>query len=97
MAQEIVIAAGGTAWIFPANGRPRRINRATPRLGVEKAADTAKMLILLAAHGIGLVAINLGEFLTRLLEPQAEMVGQPLDVAFFEGDDRIRTTISRAF
>ena len=36
------------------------------------------MLVGLAPHGIGLVAIHLGEFLARLLKAQPEMVGQPL-------------------
>ena len=96
-AQEIIIAAAFAAGIFAADGRPGRIDGAAARLGIEEAADAAIMLIRLAAHGIGLVAIHLGEFLARFLEAQPEMVGQALHIFLDEGDDRIGAAIARTF
>ena len=95
--QEIIVAAGPAAGIFAANGRPRGVNRAAPRLGVEEAADAAEMLIRLAPHRIGLVGLDLGEFLARVFERQAEMVGQPLDIALLERNDGIGAAIARTF
>src|ERR1043165_3012107 len=74
--QEAVIAAAA-ARIFAADGGASAVNRAAALGGVEEAADLAEMPVGLAAHGIGLFAIHLGEFLARCLESQAEMIGQP--------------------
>ncbi len=97
MAQEIEIAAGRAAGIFAADGGAGFIDGAAPGLGIEEAADAAIMLIRLAPHGIGFVAIHLGEFLARFLEAQAEMFSQPGHVFLGEGDDGIGATVTRAF
>jgi len=76
--QEAVVAAAA-ARIFPADGGPRLIDGAAALFGIEEAADLAEMGVGLAAHGIGLVAIDLGKFLARGLEAQPEMAGKPLE------------------
>src|SRR5471032_2511117 len=96
-AQEVVIAAAFAAGIFAADGGAGGIDGAAARLGVKEAADAAIMLIRLAPHGIGLVAIHLGEFAPRLFKAQPEMIGQALHVFLVEGDDGIGTTITGTF
>ena len=94
--QEVVIAAGLAAGILAADGGARRVDGAAALFGIEEAADAAEMLIVLAAHGIGLVALDLGEFGARFLEGKAEMIGQPLDVALLEADHGVGAAIARA-
>ena len=95
--QEIVIAAAFAARIFTADGGAGGVYGAASLLGIKEAADAAVMLIFLAPHGIGLVAIHLGEFPAGVLEPQAEMVSQALHVFLGQGDHGIRAAITRAF
>src|SRR5689334_12966922 len=91
--QEAVIAAA-TAGIFTADGGAGSVNRAAALGGVKETADLAEMLVRLAPHGIRLLAIHFGEFLARRLETEAEMVGQPLHIAFLEGDQGIGAAIA---
>ena len=94
--QERVIAAT-PAWILPADGGAGGIDRAAPLIGIEEAANLAEMVVGLAAHGIGLVAVDLGELLSRGFKVQAEVIGQPLHITLLERDQRIGTAIARTF
>ena len=95
VAQEVEIAAAFAAGIFAADGGAGFIDGATPGLGVEEAANAAIMLIRLAPHGIGLVAVHFGKFLPRVFEAEAEMLGQPGHIFLDERDDGIGTAVTR--
>jgi len=55
------------------------------------------MRVRLAAHGVFGADIDLGELLARILEFQAEMAGEPLDIALGQLDQRIGAAIAGAF
>jgi hypothetical protein len=55
------------------------------------------MLVILAAHGVRLVAFHLGEFLAGFLEAKAKMAGETLNVTLLEGNHGIGTAIARTF
>src|SRR5438128_1136054 len=92
--QEAVIAAAATG-IIAADGGPGGVDGAAALVGVEEAADLAEMPVGLAPHGIGLLAVHLGELRARRLEAEAEMVGQPLHVALLQRDKGIGAAIAR--
>src|SRR6202012_4747077 len=87
--------AAAAARIFAADGGPGLVDGAAALVGVEEAADLAEMHIGLAAHGIGLVAVHLGEFAARGLEAQPEVIGQPLHITLLERDQGIGAAIAR--
>ena len=94
--QEAVIAATA-AGIFAADGGTGSVNGAGAFLGIEEAADFPEMGVGLAPHGIGFLAIHLGEFLAGRFKAKAEMIRQTLHVAFLKRDQGIGTAIARTF
>src|SRR5262249_24906476 len=94
--QEVVVAAA-PAGEGATEGGTGPIHRAAALFRAEEAADRAKQLVGLAAHGVFAAAALDRESLLGRREGKAEMPGEALDVALGQGDQRIGATVTRAF
>ena len=72
--EEVVVSAAAAARIFAAGGGAGVIDRAAPFFGVEELADTAVVLVALAAHDV-FVAVGFARVaLLRGFERQLEVL-----------------------
>src|SRR5262245_31419138 len=94
--EEVVIAAAAVAGIRPAHSRPRLIDGAAARLGVEEPADPPGMRIGLAAHDPLAAVLRLGEALLGLLFGKAKMPRDAHQVVARHRYDGIGAAIARA-
>jgi fumarate hydratase class II len=94
--QEIIVAAAAGTGVGAARGRTRRVNGAASLFGVEELADAAEVFIALAAHDVLVAVGGAREAALRGLEFQIKMLREAFDVTLVQGNDRIRTAVSRA-
>src|SRR5688572_7642080 len=93
LGRQKVIIATTTVGVIPADFRPGVIDGAGTLGRIEKPADLAEILVLLAPHRIVFVGLLLCEFGPRRGEAQAEMLGQPFNITLGQRNDGIGTTI----
>lgn len=94
--EEIIVAAAAGAGVGTARGRASLVNGAAPLFGVEELTDAAEVFIALAAHDVLVAVRGAREAALRGFVLQIKMLREAFDITLVQGNDRIRTAVSRA-
>lgn len=93
--EEVEVPAVRAVGILVAYPRTRLVNRALPLRGVEEHADGVVDLVLLMSEHL-LALCDFGEALLRDLGRDAEVLGQPVDVALLHHNAVVAAAIPGA-